>query len=99
MVVRKAVGKIAVHGTTKLPDGREVLLETLDPPATAIICGAGHVGQAVAPVAAGAGWHTIVLDDREEFANPERFPGAQVTLLSSFDEALSRVTVASTRIS
>ncbi len=91
--LRTAVGKIAVHGTTKLPDGREVLVETLDPPVTVIICGAGHVGRALAPVAAGAGWRTVVLDDREEFANPQRFPGAQIVLLSSFDGALSRVTV------
>ncbi len=91
--LRTAVGKIAVHGTTRLPDGREVLVETLDPPVTVIICGAGHVGRALAPVAARAGWRTVVLDDREEFANPQRFPGAQIVLLSSFDGALSRVTI------
>ena len=91
--LRKAVGKIAVHGTTKLPDGRDVLVEALEPPATAIICGAGHVGCALAPVAARAGWRVVVLDDREEFANPTRFPGAEVVLLRSFDDALSRVAV------
>ena len=91
--LRRAVGKIAVHGTTSLPDGRSVLVEALDPPVTAIICGAGHVGCAVAPVAARAGWRVVVLDDREEFADPARFPGAQVVLLRSFDDALSRVTI------
>ena len=91
--LRRAVGKIAVHGTTSLPDGRSVLVEALDPPVTAIICGAGHVGCAVAPVAARAGWRVVVLDDREEFADPARFPGAQVVLLRSFDDALSRVAV------
>ena len=91
--LRKAVGKIAVHGTTTLPDGRPVFVEALDPPATAIICGAGHVGHAVAPVAARAGWRVVVLDDREEFADPARFPGAEVVLLRSFDDALSRVAI------
>jgi xanthine dehydrogenase accessory factor len=91
--LRKAVGKIAVHGTAKLPDGREVVVETVDPPITAIICGAGHVGRALAPVAAGAGWRVVVLDDREEFASPDRFPGAQIELIASFDGALSRLLV------
>jgi len=91
--LRRAIGKIAVHGTTTLPDGRDVLVEALEPPATAIICGAGHVGCALAPVVARAGWRVVVLDDRDEFANPARFPGAEVVLLRSFDDALSRVAV------
>jgi xanthine dehydrogenase accessory factor len=91
--LRKTVGKIAVHGTASLPDGREVVVEAVDPPVTAIICGAGHVGRALAPVAANAGWRVVVLDDREEFAAPDRFPGAQVELVASFDGCLSRVPV------
>jgi xanthine dehydrogenase accessory factor len=91
--LRKAVGKIAVHGSARLADGREVLVEALELPATAIICGAGHVGRALAPVAARAGWRTVVLDDREEFADPRLFPGTEVVLLSSFEGALSRVAV------
>ena len=91
--LRKAVGKINVHGSARLADGREVLVEALDAPSTAIICGAGHVGRALAPVVARAGWRTVVLDDREEFADPRLFPGAEVVLLKSFEGALTRVAV------
>jgi xanthine dehydrogenase accessory factor len=91
--LRTAVGKIAVHGSTRLPDGRSVLVEPLEPAATVIVCGGGHVGQALAPVALNAGFRVVVIDDREEFANPQRFPGATV-VLAPFAGALERVGVA-----
>jgi len=92
-VLRTTVGKIAVHGSTKLPDGRTVLLEPLEPAATVIICGGGHVGQALAPAALAAGFRVVVIDDREEFADPQRFPGATV-VLAPFAGALARVRAA-----
>ncbi len=82
--------KIAAHGSAELPDGRSVSLETLLPPTTAVLCGAGHVAQALAPVAAAVGFDVVVLDDRPEFAVAERFPAAlRVARLESFDEAFT----------
>ena len=75
--LHQLVGKYHVHGSAKLADGREAYVEPVDPPSVAVICGAGHVGQALAPVAAGAGFQVVVLDDRPEFANAGRFPSAQ----------------------
>ena len=45
-------------------------------PPRMILCGGGHVAQAVVPVAGGAGFEVTVLDDREEFSGSDRFPGA-----------------------
>ncbi|NLE23344.1 MAG: XdhC family protein [Actinobacteria bacterium] len=90
--LRTAVGKIAVHGSTRLPDGRQVVVEYVGAPATAIVCGGGHVGRALAPAALAAGFAVTVVDDREEFADPRRFPGAKV-VLGSFDGALERIGV------
>jgi xanthine dehydrogenase accessory factor len=39
-----------------------------------LIVGAGHVGQALARLAVDLDFHVIVLDDRADFASPERFP-------------------------
>ena len=50
--------------------------ETLDPPAKLLIVGAGHVGQALASIAASLQFHVAVLDDRSDCASPERFPSA-----------------------
>ncbi len=44
-----------------------------------IILGGGHVSQPTAHMAAMAGFEVIVLDDREEFSTPERFPWAHAT--------------------
>jgi xanthine dehydrogenase accessory factor len=90
--LRAAVGKVAVHGSASLPDGRRVLVERMEAPAAAIVCGGGHVGRAVVPVALGAGFAVTVLDDREEFADPRRFPGAR-TMLGPFAGALERLDV------
>jgi len=87
-------GKIAVHGSAQLPDGRSVSVEALLPPTTAVICGAGHVAQALAPVAAAVGFDVVVLDDRPEFAAAERFPDASgVVLLESFEDAFAGLAI------
>jgi xanthine dehydrogenase accessory factor len=50
--------------------------------------GAGHVSLQVARLAKIVDFHTVVLDDRHEFANRERFAGADdIQVLSSFEEA------------
>lgn len=91
-VLRAALSTIAVHGSTELPDGNRVAVEVVEVRSTVIICGAGHVGRALAPVALGVGFSVTVIDDREEFVDPRRFPGAEV-VFTPFDEALSGVDV------
>jgi xanthine dehydrogenase accessory factor len=90
--LRAAVGKVAVHGSTTLPDGRGVVVEQVEAPARAFICGGGHVARAVAPAARAVGFAVTVLDDREEFADPRRFPGANL-VLGPFAGALERLAV------
>jgi xanthine dehydrogenase accessory factor len=92
--LRALVGKIGVHGAAALPDGRRVHVETIALPTTAIICGAGHVAQALAPIAQSAGFQAIVLDDRPEFANRERFPtAARVEVIAGFEEPFRGIDV------
>jgi xanthine dehydrogenase accessory factor len=70
-------------------EGRRFLLEPLAAACTAVLFGGGHVGLATARLASGVGFRTVVLDDRPEFANAERFPMAdEVRVLSSFDSCL-----------
>ena len=54
----------------------EVFIEPLEPSPRLVIVGAGHVSQHVAGMAASVGFRVHVLDDREAFANRDRFPAA-----------------------
>ncbi|NLI34165.1 MAG: XdhC family protein [Deltaproteobacteria bacterium] len=69
-------------------DGGLFLVEPLCHQGVAYIFGAGHVGRSIAPLTRFVGFHTVVLDDRAEFASRERFENAdQVHVLESFDRA------------
>lgn len=71
-----------------------VFLEWLHPTGTAYIFGAGHVGVCVAHLAAYVDFKVVAVDDRAEFANPERLPSAdQVVVLDSFDKALATLPI------
>jgi xanthine dehydrogenase accessory factor len=70
-------------------EGQRVLVEPMQNEDTVIIFGAGHVSQMLAALTAFVGFNTVVLDDREEFANRQRFPAAdQVIALPGFDHML-----------
>jgi len=58
----------------------DVHIDPLAPSPRLYIVGAGHVGFHLARVAADAGFQLHVIDDREKFANAERFPGAEVVV-------------------
>jgi len=69
------------------PAAREIslLFERLQPAPRLVVCGAGHVGAALARLAAFTGYHTTLLDDRAEFLKRERFPEAEIELLVADD--------------
>ena len=55
----------------------EVFVEPILPQPVAYIFGGGHISMALAKSAHAAGFGIVVIDDREQFANKERFPMAQ----------------------
>jgi xanthine dehydrogenase accessory factor len=58
------------------------------PRGTLLIVGGGHVGQAVSRLAVELGFAVWVLDDREKFANADRFPGAERVLVGDIGTTL-----------
>ena len=70
-------------------EGRNYLVEPSFVPGTVYLFGAGHVSQQVVPLARLVDFRTVVMDDRSEFANRERFPIAdEILTLSSFDNSM-----------
>jgi len=71
-------------------EGRNYFLECCLPLPRMIIAGGGHVSLALAQTAAAVGFETTVLDDRPEFAQPERFPWAtQVSVVPDYQNCFA----------
>lgn len=67
--------------------------EWLQPSPRMIIFGAGHVALPTAAMASMTGFAVTVLDDREEFASPQRFPQARTVVLPDFGQAFAQLTI------
>ena len=61
----------------------EVFVEPLCPSPNLIVCGGGHVAQALVPLARPLGFCPIVVEDLEELGSRERFPHAE-QIIDSF---------------
>ena len=60
----------------------------------AYVFGAGHCGEKLVPLLSMVGFHTVVVDDRAEFANVARFPAAdRIVVPDSFEGALEQLPI------
>ena len=71
----------------------EVYIDPIAPAPPLYVIGAGHVGHQLARVAADAGFRIHVVDDREKFANAERFPGADQIVVDDVPAWLHRAEI------
>jgi xanthine dehydrogenase accessory factor len=72
------------------PSSYDVLLEAIEPPEALVIVGAGHIGRALCQLAADTGWTVTVMDDRADYADPARLPGASSVVCDEVGAALDR---------
>jgi xanthine dehydrogenase accessory factor len=68
----------------------EVYIDPIAPAPRLYIIGAGHVGFHLARAAAETGFRIHVVDDREKFANAERFPSAEAVIVDDIADWLHR---------
>ena len=68
----------------------EVYIEPLEPAPALYLVGAGHVSYHLARAAHTVGFKLHIIDDREKFANAERFPDAEEIVVNSIPEWLSQ---------
>lgn len=83
LVTDLATGRTMLDG-----DRANAFVNRYAPPPRLVIVGAGHIAQSLAPMARLAGFEVMVVDPRDRFATPDRFPG--IPLDHRFpDEALA----------
>ncbi|MDQ3907569.1 MAG: XdhC family protein, partial [Acidobacteriota bacterium] len=63
--------------------GARVMFERVEPEPRVVVCGAGHVGAALARLSAAVGYRVTVIDDRADFVTRERFPDDQIALVAA----------------
>jgi xanthine dehydrogenase accessory factor len=71
----------------------DVHVDPLEPAPRLYIIGAGHVGWHLARIAGDVGFRVHVIDDREKFANRERFPDAVEILVEPIGDWLHRAEI------
>ncbi len=77
-----------------MADNEKYLVEPVMNCETIYLFGAGHVSQKLAEVMKILDFKIVVLDDRREFANKERFKTAdKIIILSAFDDILKHIEI------
>lgn len=69
----------------------EVFIEPVLPVPVLYLFGAGHVAVSTYKVASAAGFDVVVVDDRETYANRERFPDAREVVAADFEQACAQI--------
>jgi xanthine dehydrogenase accessory factor len=69
----------------------EVLAEPVMAASFLYVFGGGHVSKQIVPLANLVGFHVVVIDDREEFADPRFFPEAKEIRYIPFEGAMERL--------
>jgi xanthine/CO dehydrogenase XdhC/CoxF family maturation factor len=75
----------------QLTDEVRAFVEVLEPPLRLLVCGAGHDAAPLVKQAAALGWSPIVVDDRPEFLNGDRFPEAADFVLVERPDKMAEV--------
>lgn len=73
-----------------------VFVEPVVPQPKLLIFGAGHISKAISKIATIAGFGTIIIDNRAQFASRDRFPEADELHADEYEEVFPKLTVNST---
>jgi xanthine dehydrogenase accessory factor len=91
-----SLGQDAAYDNGLICGGQlNIFVEPVIPQPYALIFGGGHVSKSLSKVASLAGFATIIVDDREAFANAERFPEAEATYAEEYEQVFPKLQVTS----
>ncbi|MDP7627459.1 MAG: XdhC family protein [SAR202 cluster bacterium] len=87
---------LMIHGRNEYvmtASGAEYFIEAYTTPPQLVICGGGHVSRALASLAKPLEFRLFITDDREEFANKDRFPEADIIVSEKPEDALPNLPI------
>jgi xanthine dehydrogenase accessory factor len=77
-------GKEAEEGGMVCGGVMDIYIEPITPPPRVFIFGGGHISVFVSKMSTMVGFQVVVVDDRPQFANQERFPEADEVIAEEF---------------
>jgi xanthine dehydrogenase accessory factor len=91
-----SLGEDAAYDNGLICGGQlNIFVEPVVPQPHAYIFGGGHVSKGISKVANLAGFATVIIDNREAFANSERFPEAEATYAEEYEEVFGKLPITS----
>ena len=92
--LRFNLGQDAAYDNGLICGGQlNVYVEPILPIPSAFIFGAGHISKSLSKIATQAGFRTIIVDNRDTYANRERFPEAAEIYAEEYEEVFPKLPV------
>jgi xanthine dehydrogenase accessory factor len=83
--------KDAAEGGLMCGGKLEVFIEPVIPSPSMLIFGGGHISKSLVQLCKLLGFIVTIVDDREDFANQQRFPDADRVIVGEYGQALSEL--------
>src|SRR5579862_6421938 len=92
-----SLGQDAAYDNGLICGGQlNVFIEPVVPQPRAFIFGAGHISKSISKVATLAGFATVIVDNRETYANRERFPEADEVFAEEYEDVFPKLPIRDT---
>jgi xanthine dehydrogenase accessory factor len=92
-----SLGQDAAYDNGLICGGQlSVFIEPVVPQPRLYIFGAGHISKSISKIATLAGFATVIVDNREAFANPERFPEADQVFAEEYEDVFPKLPIRDT---
>jgi len=92
-----SLGQDAAYDNGLICGGQlSVFVEPVVPQPRTFIFGAGHISKSISKVATLAGFTTVIIDNRESYANRDRFPEADEIFAAEYEEVFPKLTIRDT---
>jgi xanthine dehydrogenase accessory factor len=92
-----SLGQDAAYDNGLICGGQlSVFIEPVVPQPRLYVFGAGHISKSISKIATLAGFATVIVDNREAFANRERFPEADEIFAEEYEEVFPKLPIRDT---